>query len=220
MSTSCPRHQSFRFVLTMALTFSLAAAALPRPQHAASPQASGTAEVGANLPPKAPARADAETEQRARKAYGKLGVSFEENRGQADERVRFLSRRGGATVFLTNDKASFVLSARAQKGAGTTASRDSASDERPSDDAQAAEALAPRGRGPATREKPKFHAVHMKYEGANPWAEVIGERELEGKVNYLRGDDPSKWQTDVKTFGAVRYRGIYDGIDLVYYGNE
>ncbi|HJU57091.1 MAG TPA: hypothetical protein VJ715_21070, partial [Pyrinomonadaceae bacterium] len=113
MSSSCSHRQSFRFVLTMALTFSLAAAALPGPQRAAVPQSSGAS--GALQ--EAPARTDAGIEEQARAAYGKLGVSFEENRGQVDGRVRFLARHGGATVFLTTDEAAFVLSAPERDGA-------------------------------------------------------------------------------------------------------
>ena len=190
MTTSFSRRLSFRLALALALTFSLAAGSWPRPRLTASPPVPGKAEAPAEVP----AKTDAEIEQRAREAYGKLGVSFEENRGQVDERVRFLARHGGATVYLTNEEVSFVLSAP--------------------------ETLARRGPAPERRGRPKSHAVRMKFEGANTRAEVSGERELEGKVNYFRGSDPSKWRTNVKTYGAVRYRGIYDGIDLVYYGNE
>ncbi|HWT00008.1 MAG TPA: SBBP repeat-containing protein [Pyrinomonadaceae bacterium] len=218
MSTSCPTRPSFRLVLTMALTFSLAAAALPGPQRAASPRHASGASAG--ISQEAPATADPETEERAQEAYGKLGVSFEENRGQADKRVRFLARRGGSTVFLTNEEAAFVLRAPALKAAGADASPDSTFDEKPAAEEMASGAPGRPGRGPAKKEKPKSHAVWMKFGSANPWAEVTGERELPGRINYLRGDDPSKWQTDVRTYGAVRYRGIYDGVDLVYYGNE
>ncbi len=191
MPTSRSRHQSLRLVLALSMMLSLAAGAWPGPQRAAGPQT--LTATGADM------------EQRAREAYGKIGVSFEENRGQVDERVRFLSRRGGATVFLTSDEAAFVLTAVEAPASGSV--------ERPD-----VEEFAP-GRGRAKREKPKSHAVHIKFEGANPWAEVSGERELEGKINYFRGNDPSKWQTNVKTYAAVRYRGIYEGVDLVYYGN-
>ena len=44
------------------------------------------------------------------KAYGKLPLSFEANRGQTDGQVKFLSRGGGYTLFLTPDQA--VLSLR------------------------------------------------------------------------------------------------------------
>ena len=154
----------------------------------------------------------AETEKQAKDAYGHLGVRFEENRGQVDERVRFLSRHGGASLFLTNDEASFVL--RTPRPGGR------ASAERPDRDEGSPDAFARRGPGPEKRERPLLHTVSMKFEGANPAAEVVGERELEGKVNYFRGDDSSKWLTNVRTYSSVRYRGIYEGVDLVYYGNE
>mgnify|MGYP001389337330 CR=1 FL=1 len=43
--------------------------------------------------------------------YGDLPLGFEENRGQADRSVRFLSRAGGHTVFLTDTEAVLLLPA-------------------------------------------------------------------------------------------------------------
>src|SRR2546428_5573680 len=42
-------------------------------------------------------------------AYGKVPLSFEANRGQADPQVKFLSRGSGYTLFLTGDEAVFAL---------------------------------------------------------------------------------------------------------------
>ena len=42
---------------------------------------------------------------------------------------------------------------------------------------------------------------------------------LSGRVNYLRGSDPDKWLRGVPTYGSVRYPGVYEGVDLVFYGN-
>jgi hypothetical protein len=44
--------------------------------------------------------------------------------------------------------------------------------------------------------------------------------ELPGKSNYLIGNDPNKWRTNVPTYGRVRYENIYPGVDLVYYGKK
>ena len=60
----------------------------------------------------------------------------------------------------------------------------------------------------------------MKLVGANEAAAVVGADELEGKVNYFLGSDPSKCHADVPTYGRVRYEGVYPGVDLVYYGNQ
>ena len=51
-------------------------------------------------------------------------------------------------------------------------------------------------------------------------ARAAGENELPGKANYFVGNDPAKWRRDVATFERVRYRGVYPGIDVVYYGNQ
>jgi hypothetical protein len=60
----------------------------------------------------------------------------------------------------------------------------------------------------------------MKFEGARSESTILGEKEKEGKVNYLRGSDPSAWVTEVPTYEAVRYSELYDGVDLVYYSND
>jgi hypothetical protein len=61
--------------------------------------------------------------------------------------------------------------------------------------------------------------VQMQFPGANLHAEIHGDGELTGKVNYLIGNDPAKWQTGLPTFSQVQIAGIYPGIDLVYHGN-
>jgi hypothetical protein len=37
-------------------------------------------------------------------------------------------------------------------------------------------------------------------------------------VNYFIGQQRSKWQHNIPTYGRVAYRGVYKGIDQVYYG--
>src|SRR5207253_1123716 len=61
---------------------------------------------------------------------------------------------------------------------------------------------------------------HMQLLGTDPHARMSAESPLAGKVNYLLGKDPAQWRTGLATYGKVRYRGVYPGIDLVYYGNQ
>lgn len=37
---------------------------------------------------------------------------------------------------------------------------------------------------------------------------------------YLLGRDPAKWQTAVPSYAQVRYRQIYSGVTLTYYGEQ
>ncbi|MCG8348429.1 MAG: DUF6531 domain-containing protein, partial [Chloroflexales bacterium] len=45
-----------------------------------------------------------------------------------------------------------------------------------------------------------------------------GVDRLPGAVNYLSGNNPDDWQTDLSTYGGVLYQAIYPGIDLRYDG--
>src|SRR6266404_6105773 len=60
----------------------------------------------------------------------------------------------------------------------------------------------------------------LKFPGTNPGASLNGIEQLPGYRNYLRGNDPAQWQTNVPTFRKVAYREIYPGINLTYYGRD
>src|SRR5450432_2250771 len=63
--------------------------------------------------------------------------------------------------------------------------------------------------------------VKMTLKGSrNPDMMPDGEGQLQGKVNYLISNNPSRWHTDVPTWSQVRYRNVYPGIDLIFYGNQ
>ncbi len=150
-----------------------------------------------------PSKVGQATRARVNESYGKLPLSFEANQGQQEKSVKFLSRGSGSNLFLTNREAVLVLTksdtpapvpARAKKAPHAT----------------------------LTHKKPKRSSTALRTQlvAANPAAKVTGEEELAGKINYLRGNDPSQWRTGVSTYAKVRYEQVYPGIDLVYYGNQ
>jgi hypothetical protein len=63
-------------------------------------------------------------------------------------------------------------------------------------------------------------AVGMRLVGANPHPAAVGRDELPGRSHYLLGRDPGRWLTDVPTYAAVAYAGVYPGIDLLLHGRE
>ncbi|HEY1790104.1 MAG TPA: SBBP repeat-containing protein [Verrucomicrobiae bacterium] len=63
-------------------------------------------------------------------------------------------------------------------------------------------------------------AAQMWFAGANDGAQIRGGGEMPGKVNYFVGNDSSKWQTGLSTFGKVQVTEVYPGIDLVFHGNQ
>ncbi len=56
--------------------------------------------------------------------------------------------------------------------------------------------------------------------GANPNPPITPLGETTGRVNYLIGNDPRRWRTEIPTYLKVRLAGVYPGVDLVYYGTQ
>ncbi|HVF42724.1 MAG TPA: SBBP repeat-containing protein, partial [Pyrinomonadaceae bacterium] len=158
----------------------------------AAPLMSGRREAPARPGAGDKARAQARDEG-ALEAYGRVPMSFEANRGQAEGPVDFLARGAGYALFLRPSEAVFVL-----RGGGGAASA------RPKSEAGGA----------------KSKVLRMRLVGANARARAEGSDELAGKANYFIGDDPAKWRTNVETYARVRYAEVYEGVDLVYYGNQ
>ncbi|MCP3978733.1 MAG: hypothetical protein GY716_05295 [bacterium] len=61
--------------------------------------------------------------------------------------------------------------------------------------------------------------IRLRMAGNDSDAALSGVEPLEGKINYLLGNDPEKWVTDVPTYGRVRRTDVYPGIDVEYYGS-
>jgi hypothetical protein len=61
--------------------------------------------------------------------------------------------------------------------------------------------------------------VRLSWIGAQT-QNILGEQPLTGRINYLHGNDPKAWVTDVPIFARLRYRQLYPGVDLVYYGTN
>src|SRR5207253_11191711 len=133
---------------------------------------------------------------RLAEAYGSLPLSFEPNDGQAERKVKFLSRGSGYTLFLTSDEAVLALRSRQSSVVSSQLQKTP-------------------GHGLRTTD-----TLRMKLVGANRAAKVTALEELPGKSNYFIGNDPRRWRTDVPTYAKVKYAGVYPGIDLIYYGNQ
>ena len=134
-------------------------------------------------------------DQRIQANYGRLPLAFEANQGQTDEQVRFVARGTGYGAFLTGD--GMVLSLRAHQF----------------------EAAGPTGNA-LPSSQPRSATMRFRLMGANRSSAAVGEFPQSGRVNYFMGNDPSKWRRNIPTYGQIRYKNIYRGIDLLYYGNQ
>src|SRR5262249_16033817 len=60
----------------------------------------------------------------------------------------------------------------------------------------------------------KALGVRLQFPDANSCS-PRGERKLSGVRNYLRGNDPAKWRTEVPLYEQVRYDDLYPGVSVV-----
>jgi hypothetical protein len=66
----------------------------------------------------------------------------------------------------------------------------------------------------------EIKAMSMSLIGASKDAKSEGLDRLPGVSNYIKGNDKSKWHTNIANYAKTRFNGIYPGIDIVYYGNN
>jgi len=124
---------------------------------------------------------------------GKLPVSFIVNAGQTDASVHFQARALGGMAFFTSGGPTLSVP-RSQ--------------------------TAPTRRDVDTSETSKFKTLRVRYEGANAQAKVSHGEKLPGVANFLIGDDPSAWHTNVPTYAGIVYEDLYPNIRVRYEGIE
>ncbi len=165
--------------------------------------------------------AELELKARVDQSFGKLPIRFEANVGQTDEKVKFLAREKGYSLFLTPQEAVMVLPIGPAKAASGGVPGGLPRRYAPRNDAASGEELNRKEIKKISLEndETRHAAIRMSLLNANPSPEMFGENEQITKSNYLIGNDPSKWKTDVSNFGRVRYEEAYPGLDLIYYGN-
>lgn len=125
-------------------------------------------------------------------SYGKNPLAFEANQGQADARVKFLSRGADYALFFTSNEAVVAMRKHAAKSSTTN---------------------------PVSEAQP-FAVMRMRFIGGNHSPRVSGSDELPGKVNYFIGNDAKQWRSGIPTFARVRYENVYRGVSVDYYGTS
>jgi uncharacterized protein (TIGR03437 family) len=140
-------------------------------------------------------------------ALAKVPLYFEANVGQFAQPVKFISRSSQQSFLLTGNAIEFTSNGRAAR-LGTR------------EDFINKHALLRRDHDEITRHNPprKEAQVQLRFAQAkaNPMAE--GLEPLASRSHYLLGPDARQWQRDVPHYAKVKYRDLYPGIDLVYYG--
>jgi hypothetical protein len=115
---------------------------------------------------------------------------FEPNHGQALAAVKWIARGSGYQLLLTAEGAAITLPDPSEK--------------------------APLAAGSS---KQTYSTVHMKLTGGWPWTGIEGLDPTGGVSNYLLGNDPRQWHTNIPHYARLTAAQVYDGIDLVFYSH-
>lgn len=145
----------------------------------------------------------AESTKVVQETYGKLPLSFIQNNGQVDEKVKFYEKGSGRTTSFTKDGVCLTLQTQNSKVKKQNLKYEISN--------------------PNSKSEipiPQSEIVKLIPLNANKNPEIIAEGKQEGKVNYFVGNDPKKWKTNIPTYNAVVYKEIYKNIDMKFYGNN
>lgn len=60
----------------------------------------------------------------------------------------------------------------------------------------------------------------MRFSKPSVDAQLHGEDELPGKLNFIMGPDPSQWRQGQSTYSKIRYARLFESVDLIYEGRS
>ena len=146
----------------------------------------------------------------ANQSLSNIPLHFEENRGQFDRRVRYLTHSQGMTTFLTANEIVHVIQNPKSKVQGPRSKFE---------DGPGLDEVNPQSQIPNPKSE-RAVALRMRLVGAQMNSSFVGVNEQPGRINYFKGNDPERWQTEIRTFSGVNYEGVYRGVDLSFYSNQ
>ncbi|QPJ60585.1 MAG: hypothetical protein G3M70_01255 [Candidatus Nitronauta litoralis] len=135
-------------------------------------------------------RTGGQTSDRMSTRIQHLPLYFERNVGQAPEEVHYLTRGSGYGVLFNDTSATILFSNQAKEKKVSL-----------------------------KNETGKTSLLKLHWENARP-SFPVGESLQKTRFHYFSGNQQDQWHTDIETYLAVRYPGVYPGIDLVFYGNR
>lgn len=132
---------------------------------------------------------------RLAQSFNAPAMLFEKNLGQADERIAYISRQRGYTLYLKPDETilSFLQKNFRRDSVASRSER----------------------QGEST-----IGDLSIRLIGANPKPEMEGLEALSHHANYFIGSDAGKWIKNVLSYRSVRYQDIYPGIDMICYSHQ
>jgi hypothetical protein len=158
---------------------------------------------------------------------GKLHLSFEPNVGQASGPARYVARAPGGTIYFSPSGVAVEVQS-VEAGQGRVPGNDRGSSTAKTADAKDAGQLesnyksfesAVVGARPSMLDhESSSTTIRMQFVGSKSTPEMASGEALPGEVNYLIGNDPKQWHSNLPTYAGIEYHSLYPGIDLKYEG--
>ena len=132
-------------------------------------------------------------------SFGRLPLSFTENRGQLNSKVSYYLKGKKGTIYFTREGIVYdlitVSNSPEDKTKSTSLSHNKS-------------------------KTCKRLSFTMKPIGANKNARLTANNKLSGQVNYMIGNNPKKWHQGIPLYKEIVYKDLYKDIDLKIYGNN
>jgi gliding motility-associated-like protein len=145
-------------------------------------------------------------------------LEFTENRGQWNREVHFRSEVSAGALFLHANGFTVLKHHEADYAAAMESMHGHGHEQGPSqNDRSPLKTASGNERPPANKKSIRSHAFRVYFQGADPSARPDGGKAYAGYANFLLGNDPSTWASNVKSFQEVVYRNVYPNIDVRYY---
>ncbi len=190
---------AFTLVAFVCAAFSLEAPTADAADQPTVPAKAGSPAIpGKSRPGKKPAP------RTVTSAFQKQPLGFEQNTGHYDQAIRYIAHGQGYTVSLLPTSLKLDLVKPPTTGcAGQLKSP---------------KCLRRAERG--TGQKVSSASLKLNLLGVSDKVLLSADKPLATKLNYFSGNTPSKWLTGISTYARVTYNNLYNGINLVYYGNS
>jgi hypothetical protein len=173
--------------------------------------------------------------------FGKIPLYFISNEGQVHKQAEFYAKASRYTLWITKEGLVFDSTKRSEVRGQESEDQGHRREAmghggiNPKFEARNTKQIKnPKSKFPKQKTKNPPQQIHnstnkplyqrdvsrLVFVGANKHPEIIPLNQTKLKVNYFKGNDPSKWVGDIPTSQAVLYKCLYKNIDLKVYGIE
>jgi len=161
-----------------------------------------TVHMQTKVQPKSQSSAQAQKGVQIQLSSTKSPLVFEPNRGQAASEFQWIGRGAGFRLGITSDGATIEFRDRAATAPSKPLFPNAS---------QVAKS--------STRQKTQSTLVKLHLSGSSGW-KPAGVSPTGGISNYFIGNTPAGWPTDIPQYAQVKATSVYNGVDLVFHGNE